>query len=137
MKRVVWSCGMLATIALLLFPPHAALAQGVTSAALAERMTDASGVAVAGADGTVTNHSAGPQASSRSGADGQYFFENLAPGGPYVVEVHALGFGPEKSQGIMLTLNQRATLDFRLKPAAVELAGVTIEATANPLISTA
>src|SRR5207247_2202784 len=35
MKRVVWSCGMLATIALLLFPPRAALAQGVSSAAVA------------------------------------------------------------------------------------------------------
>ena len=137
MKRVVWSCGVLATIALLLVPPRAALAQGVTSAALAGRITDASGAPATGAEVAVTNPSTGARASRRSGADGRYFFENLAPGGPYVVEVHALGFGPEKSQGIMLTLNQRATLDFHLKPVAVELAGVTIEASANPLISTA
>ncbi len=46
MKRVVWSYGVLATIALLLFPARPALAQGVSSAAVAGRITDESGAPV-------------------------------------------------------------------------------------------
>src|SRR5437016_6941954 len=70
MKRVVWSCGMLATIALLLFPPRAALAQGVTSAAVAGRITDESGAPVPAAQLTLTNGSTGQRYAARSRDDG-------------------------------------------------------------------
>jgi hypothetical protein len=134
MKRLVWFCGLLAVA--LLLPGRAATAQGVTSAALAGRVTDEAGAAVVGAEVTVTNPSTGARAARRTDPDGRYFFENLTPGGPYTVAVHALGFGPEKVDNVALALNQRASLDFHLKRAAVEIAGVTIEAEANPLIST-
>src|SRR5690348_431193 len=135
MKRLVRSIGALVAVTLLLLP-RTAVAQGVTSAAVAGRITDESNAAVVGAEVTVTNPSTGARAARRTDTDGRYFFENLAPGGPYTVAEHALGFGPEKVDSVTLALNQRASIDFHLKRAAVELAGVTVEAEANPLIST-
>jgi outer membrane receptor protein involved in Fe transport len=135
MKRFVWSIGVLAAVAVLV-PVRAATAQGVTSAAVAGRVLDDAGAPVVGAEVTVANPSTGARAARRSGEDGRFFFENLTPGGPYTVAVHALGFGPEKLDNVTLALNQRATVDFHLKRAAVELSAVTVETEANPLIST-
>ncbi|HXI63917.1 MAG TPA: TonB-dependent receptor [Gemmatimonadales bacterium] len=135
MKRFVWSIGALAAVVLLMLP-RATAAQGVTSAAIAGRITDESNAPLAGAEVSVVNPSTGARATRRSGDDGRYLFENLTPGGPYTIEVHTLGFRPEKTEGLTLTLNQRAIIDFSLKRAAVELASVTIETEANPLIST-
>src|SRR6266576_2474935 len=137
MKRVVWSCGMLATIALLLFPPRAALAQGVTSAAVAGRITDESGAPVPAAQLTLTNGSTGQRYAARSRDDGRYSFENVDVGGPYTLAVRALGFEPKTSTPFNLQLGQRLTQDLNIKRAAVELAGVIVETSSNPLVSTA
>src|SRR4029077_12564959 len=135
MKRFVWSIGVIAAVAVLA-PVGAATAQGVTSAAVAGRVTDDAGAPIVGAEVTVANPATGARAARRSGEDGRFFFENLTPGGPYTIAVHALGFGPEKVDSVTLALNQRATLDFRLKRAALELSAVTVETEVNPLIST-
>ena len=135
MKRFVWSIGAFAAVTLFV-APRPTSAQGVTSAAVAGRITDESSAPVASAEVTVTNPSTGSRAARRTDADGRYLFENLAPGGPYTIEVHGLGFRPEKTEGLALALNQRATVDFSLKRAAVELATLTVETEANPLIST-
>src|SRR5216117_4366470 len=95
MKRVVWSCGMLATIALLLFPPRAALAQGVSSAAVAGRITDESGAPVPAAQLTLINGSTGQRYAARARDDGRYSFENVDVGGPYTLGARALGFEPK------------------------------------------
>src|SRR5256714_12950909 len=137
MKRVVWSCGMLATIALLLFPPRAALAQGVTSAAVAGRITDESGTPVPAAQLALTNGSTGQRYAARSRDDGRYSFENVDVGGPYTLAVRALGFEPKTSTPVNLQLGQRLAVDLSLKRAAVELAGVIVETSPNPLLSTA
>ena len=136
MKRFVWSIGALAAVVLFMLP-RATAAQGVTSAAIAGRITDESNAPVPGAEVSVVNPSTGARATRRSGDDGRYLFENLTPGGPYTIEVHTLGFRPEKTEGLTLTLNQRATIDFSLKRAAVELAAIPVVAENNPLISTA
>src|SRR6266550_3093017 len=137
MKRVVWSCGMLATIALLLFPPRAALAQGVTSAAVAGRITDESGAPVPAAQLTLTNGSTGQRYAARARDDGRYSFENVDVGGPYTLGARALGFEPKTGTPFNLQLGQRLALDLSLKRTAVELAGVIVETSSNPLLSTA
>lgn len=136
MKRLLWSVGVLVSIAVL--PAGGSLAaQGVTSAAVAGRVTDDAGAAVSGAAVTITDPSTGTRAARRTSEDGRYLFENVAPGGPYQIEVRALGFEPSKLENVILQLNQRAVLDFVLKRVAVEVAGVTVEGEVNPLISTA
>jgi hypothetical protein len=136
MKRFVWSCGVLATVALLL-PARAATAQGVSSAAVAGRVTDEAGAPVPSAALTLVNGSTGQRYAARTREDGRYSFENTDVGGPYTLAVHALGFEPRTSTPFNLQLGQRLTLDLSLKRAAVELAGVIVETSSNPLLSTA
>src|SRR5947207_14326477 len=95
MKRVVWSYGVLATIALLVFPAGAVTAQGVTSAAVAGRITDESGAPVPAAQLTLINGSTGQRYAARSRDDGRYSFENVDVGGPYTLGARALGFEPK------------------------------------------
>src|SRR5206468_744358 len=135
MKRVVWSGGVLATIAVLLVPPRAALAQGVTSAAVAGRVTDESGAGVPGAVLTLVNGSTGQRYSRRSADDGRYNFENVAVGGPYTLQTRALGFEAKQSDPFHLTLGQRFEVNVSLKRAAVGLEAVTVTGEANPLVS--
>src|SRR5947209_652260 len=136
MKRFVWSCGVLATIALFL-PDRAATAQGVASAAVAGRITDESGAPVPAAQLTLVNGSTGQRYAARSRDDGRYSFENADVGGPYTLAVRALGFEPKTSTPFNLQLGQRFALDLSLKRAAVEVAGVVVETSSNPLLSTA
>src|SRR5881409_932012 len=107
MKRVVWSYGVLATIALLLFPAAAVTAQGVTSAAVAGRVTDESGAGVPGAVLTLVNGSTGQRYSRRSADDGRYNFENVAVGGPYTLQTRALGFEAKQSDPFHLRSEER------------------------------
>src|SRR5690242_8156556 len=136
MKRFVWSIGALAAVALLMLP-RATAAQGVTSAAIAGRITDDAGQPVPSALLTLTNGSTGQRYSARSREDGRYSLENVDVGGPYTLAVRALGFEPKTSTPFNLQLGQRFALDLSLKRAAVELAGVVVETQSNPLLSTA
>src|SRR5436309_8293388 len=135
MKRVIWSAGILAAVAALAVRPLTG--QGVTSAAIAGRLTDDAGAAVTSALVTLTNASTGQRYSTRSSEDGRYFFENVQVGGPYTLDVRALGFESGQVAGIYLRLGQRLGQDLGLKRVAIEVAGVTVEAEANPLVSRA
>ena len=134
MKRLVWSVCVLAAVAVLV-PVRAAAAQGVTSAAVAGRVTDDAGAAVASALITLTNASTGQRYSSRTSDDGRYNFENVAVGGPYTLETRSLGFEAARSAPFQLALGQRLELNVSVKRAAVEVGGVTVTAEANPLVS--
>src|SRR6266699_4343173 len=136
MKRLVWSCGVLVTVVLLL-PAREGTAQGVTSAAVAGRVTDESGAPVPAAQLTLNNGSTGQRYAARSREDGRYSFENVDVGGPYTLAVRALGFEPKTSTPFNLQLGQRFTQDLSIKRAAVELAGVIVETSSNPLLSSA
>jgi len=137
MKRVVWSYGVLATIALLVFPARGVTAQGVTSAAVAGRITDESGAPVPAAQLTLINGSTGQRYAARSRDDGRYSFENVDVGGPYTLGARALGFEPKTGTPFNLQLGQRFVFDFTLKRSAVQLEAVTIETQSNPLLSSA
>jgi hypothetical protein len=136
MKRFVWSIGALAAVALLA-TARAAVAQGVSAAAVAGRVTDDAGAPVQSASLTLVNGSTGQRYSSRSREDGRYSFENVDVGGPYTLAAHALGFEPKTSTPFNLQLGQRFTLDLSLRRAAVELAGVVVETSSDPLLSKA
>ncbi len=136
MKHFVRSCCVLASFAFLI-STRGALAQGVTSAAIAGRITDESGAPVPAAQLTLVNGSTGQRYAARSREDGRYSFETVDVGGPYTLAVRALGFEPKTSTPFNLQLGQRFTRDLSIKRAAVELAGVIVETSSNPLLSTA
>ncbi|PYO40153.1 MAG: hypothetical protein DMD29_06720 [Gemmatimonadetes bacterium] len=134
MKRYALWVGVSAFLAALL-PAARAAAQGVTSAAVSGRVTDESKAPVDQALVNLINTSNGQRYSTRSGADGRFYFENAQVGGPYTLEVRALGFGPEQATGLTLALGQRFVRDFSLKRTAVEVAGITVSGNENPLLS--
>src|SRR6266513_1478020 len=136
MKHFVRSCCVLASFAFLI-STRGALAQGVTSAAVAGRITDEAGASVPAAQLTLVNGSTGQRYAARSREDGRYSFETVDVGGPYTLAVRALGFEPKTSTPFNLQLGQRFTRDLSIKRAAVELAGVIVETSSNPLLSTA
>src|SRR3989475_11129369 len=134
MKRYALGVAGFVFLAASLAAPRAA-AQGVTSAAVSGRLTDENKAAVEQAVVNLINTTNGQRYSTRSGSDGRFFFENAQVGGPYTLDVRALGFGPEQATGLTLALGQRFVRDFSLKRTAVEVAGITVSGNENPLLS--
>jgi len=62
--------------------------------------------------------------------DGRYVLRNI-PAGVYDVEVQSLGFAPKTVTGVTVLAGQTATLDVQLAPAAIEVEGITVSATAE------
>jgi outer membrane receptor protein involved in Fe transport len=113
----------------------AAVAQGVTGAALQGQVTDSADAPVVEATILVTNGSNGGRWETRTGPQGRFYLEHLSVGGPYHVEVHAVGFAPAERGGIVLGLGQRLTADFTLSPSAYELPEVVVAVGVDPLIN--
>src|SRR5439155_13998858 len=99
---------------------------------------DNSGNPVAGVTLTLTNTSTGGRFAGTSRDDGRYAIENVAVGGPYVLEARRIGFRPARIEGIAVTLGQAVAVDLTLEAAAAELEPVTVVATReDPLRSLA
>jgi hypothetical protein len=111
------------------------VAQGVTGAALQGRVTDPGSAPIAEATIQVTNGSNGGRWETRTGPQGRFYLEHLSVGGPYQVEVHAVGFAPARRGGIVLGLGQRLTADFTLSPSAYQLPEIGVTAGIDPLIN--
>ena len=118
-----------------LAPLRPAAAQGVTTGAVVGTISDDAGAGVTGATVTLTNNSTGQRYSANARSDGRYSFENVAVGGPYVVEARALGFSPGHSDPFTVRLGERRVTDVKLQRAAVELTGVTVTGEVNPVMS--
>lgn len=112
-------------------------AQGVTSAALTGRVMDDQGNAVATATVELLNTVTGQRYSTRVNPEGRYFFENLQVGGPYTLDVKALGHEPARQTDVYLKLGQRLERNFTLRQTAVEVNAVVVTAEMNPLINQA
>ena len=112
-------------------------AQGVTTAAVAGRFIDEGGSPVPQASVSLINTSTGQSYATRSADDGRFAFENVQVGGPYTIDVRAIGFEPLHFEGLLLRLGQRFVFDRPLRRSAVQLSGVSVEARANPLLSVA
>ncbi|HET7025905.1 MAG TPA: carboxypeptidase regulatory-like domain-containing protein [Gemmatimonadales bacterium] len=117
-----WSAGPLA-------------AQGVTSAAVQGKVTQAGGTPVEGATVIITNTSTGQRFQVQTRAGGSYTLENVPPGGPYTISARGVGFQPNTRSDIQLTLGQRFTADFELTQAVVQVEELTIKGAPDPIIN--
>jgi hypothetical protein len=110
-----------------------AAAQGSYRAQLRGVVSDASGAVVH--DATVTITETGTNISSAAHTDdkGEYFFTGLRPS-TYSVKVQIAGFRTAQKTGVVLAVDQEASLNFSLTPASVsEKVEVS---TAAPLLDT-
>ncbi len=110
-------------------------AQGVTSAAIQGRVLQRDSTPVAGATVSITNTSNGERWQVVTSATGGYALENVEVGGPYVVDVRALGFAPIRRTAVTLALGERYIAEFALDRVPVRLEPVTVAVTADPLIN--
>lgn len=103
----------------------------VASATLTGTITDQTTAAVPGAAVTATEAATGFTRSTRSGADGTYVFEQLAPG-VYTVTAQKTGFQISEVRQVVLEVNQGSRQDLRLTVGAGQ-ERVTVTASASPL----
>lgn len=103
-------------------------AQGITSAALRGSVVRDDGSPVADAHVRVTHTATGGRWEITTRSSGIYHLEAIPVGGPYRVDVRALGLAPVTRTGLMLPLGQRVQVDFRLTPAVVELSAISVSA---------
>ena len=113
--------------------PTFVAAQGSYRAQLRGIVSDASGAVVR--DATVTITDAGTNISSAAHTDnkGEYFFTGLRPS-TYSVKVEQTGFRTTERTGVVLAVDQEASLNFTLTPARVS-ENVIVTTTA-PLLDT-
>jgi carboxypeptidase family protein/TonB-dependent receptor-like protein len=111
------------------------MAQGATGAAVQGTVTRADSTPVADATVLVTNTATGERWQTLTRGRGRFFLEHLSVGGPYRVDVRAIGFEPAERTGILVSLGQRATIDFGLAPSAFEIAELVVQATPDPGIN--
>jgi len=86
---------------------------------------------MAGAVVTVTAAASGARWKVVTDAAGRYFVENVDVGGPYLIEVQAVGFKPVGQNGVLLDLGQRYRADFVVEPSVVELPPLTVRASGD------
>jgi len=96
-------------------------------------VTDASGAAVTGAKVTVRLPESGIAKEAISDARGEFGVTYLTPG-VYSVSVIAAGFAPYEEKGLVLQINQTASLHIQIKPGSATQT-VEVEET-QPLLET-
>jgi carboxypeptidase family protein len=110
-------------------------AQGVTGAAMHGVVVSENSTPVEQATVHVTNTSSGERWQTTTRARGRYFIEYLSVGGPYRIEVRAVGYEPAQRDSIFLALGQRLTANFTLTLAVLELEEVSVTGIEDPRLS--
>lgn len=85
----------------------------ITTATVVGTIVDGTGAAVPNAQATITNMDTNLTRTVTANSEGQYRFDFL-PVGPYTLVVTAKGFKRFTQTGIVLTLNETATLEAKL-----------------------
>ncbi len=124
------SLAVVAGACLWLASPVRILAQN-TNASLGGVVRDSSGAVVPGAQLDLTAEQTNTHQKSTTGKDGLYRFANLQAGN-YKLNVSAKGFHQFLQQGIVLALNDTATLDVALT-VGVSTQTVEVNAAASPI----
>ncbi len=100
--------------ALMCFLP--AFAQSTYKAQLRGTITDPSGAVIPGTKVTITETGTNTAQTDTANGRGAYTFTQLRPSN-YTVKAEAPGFGSVEKLGVILTVDQQATLDITLRPA--------------------
>ena len=102
----------------------------VTTSSMSGKITEANGLAVAGATVVAIHLPSGSQYCSVADDRGLYRILNMKPGGPYSVEVSILGYGTNFQKGITLALADNYVHNVILQEEAFSLDDIVIVADA-------
>ena len=124
----------LLAILILLAAPYLLHAQANYTAQLSGTVTDTSGGVVPGAKVIITDDATNIPVTAITDDRGAYVFTGLRPA-TYTFRVEANNFSAVERKGLVLAVNQRATLDVTVTPGSVS-ASITVT-TQAPLLDTA
>jgi hypothetical protein len=102
-------------------PGSEALAQGVTGSAVTGTVKDEGEKLLEAVSVQLRNTATGETFKAATGPSGQYFIDNVPPGGPYTLTATLAGYQATVEEGIQLTLGQRLTLDLVLRSFGEEI----------------
>ncbi|HJR53933.1 MAG TPA: carboxypeptidase regulatory-like domain-containing protein, partial [Gemmatimonadota bacterium] len=122
-------------LGLFLLLPAALAAQGVTTGALSGTVVSSTGEDVVGATVIATHEPSGSQYGTAVREGGGYDIRGLRVGGPYTVAVQMIGYETSQETEIFVNLNQTVDTDFTIVPEAVEVAGITVNLEADPVLN--
>lgn len=125
--RAIIAIAALCLLSLTRLAPSAA-AQGIASGSVRGSVRSPHGVGLDGASVHVVNTATGFAVRTQV-RRGRFLVQGLELGGPYVIEVRHVGFTPQRSQPLRLTLGEPLELVFVLQPAAFVLQAVEVTGT--------
>lgn len=131
MRFTPWLGRALAAAALLLGAQQSVAAQGLTTGAIAGLVTDKEGRPLENAQIEIRNEGTGYRTGAIARANGRFFVQGLAVGGPYTVTVRLIGYTPFIKRDIQVGLGLTSTVDAVLEQAATQLQAVSVTAAAN------
>ncbi len=135
MKISRWTLGGLLAVALAFAMPATAVAQGVTTGAIAGTITNDQHQPVENAQIQVTNRVTGFSSRVTTKSDGRYTVPGLDVGSNYSVTVRRIGFQPQMRDNIVVVLSQVTRVDIELVTQATQLQAVSIVANQDPVMS--
>lgn len=118
-------------LALLLASAGALPGQGLSSAAIAGRVQDASGTPLPSAALEVRQSATGEMWRPRLSSDGRFVLEHVSPG-PYRIVARAIGFQPLVLEGILLRAGDRHEAVITLQPGPATLPLIQATTTGSP-----
>ena len=128
--RKIWWMGLIVALTLTTAPQGNAQSTG---GRIRGTVTDPSGAAVVGAKVTLINEATNTPKEAETGSNGEYLFLEV-PVGSYEVDVNQTGFKKYVRKGVVLVLNEIATIDVALQVGSTV---DTVEVTgAPPVIDT-
>lgn len=117
---------LLLSLLLLTTSMTVSLGQGVTTAAIRGKVTDAARQGLPGATVIALHEPTGIQYGTSTRPDGKYNLPNLKVGGPYTVKVTYIGYTEQQQENINLLLGQVLEIDFNLDEDITTLGEVVI-----------
>jgi carboxypeptidase family protein len=117
------------TLLILLLVSWAAtrLSAQATTVTIQGRVRGDKGSPLPGAQVEVISQQTSGSRATAADDDGSYRIMGLAPG-MYDIVVRAIGYRPQRREGVRLIIGQRAALDFVLEPGAVDLEPILVTA---------
>lgn len=98
----------------------------VTTSGLSGVIKNKSGKALQGSTITATHIPTGSVYKAKTSATGQFYINNVNPGGPYTLEVTNAGYSAQKQEEIYLNLGETYKVDFSLDENNVVLKEVVV-----------
>ena len=105
-----------------------------TTASLRGKVLDEAGESIPGVNVVATHEPTGTTYGAATTPKGRYTILNMRVGGPYTVRASFVGYQTVEKTEVMLDLNEKAVIDFTLRPKTEELEGIEVVAQRSSVI---